>query len=120
MARQSRIRRNREDMQQGAPASPYISRRLPYFDPLDEETLVTLEARVDWFFQEHGIEFREDPEALRIWKEGGADVQGTRVRAPADLIRALCAKAPREFTQIARNPARSVRIGGDNQVFAPI
>jgi len=28
--------------------------------------------------------------------------------------------APSEFTQLARNPARSVTIGGNNQVFAPI
>ena len=42
------------------------------------------------------------------------------MRADAQWIRALCAKAPREFTQLARNPARSVTIGGTNQVFAPI
>ena len=29
-------------------------------------------------------------------------------------------KAPNKFTQIARNSARSVEIGGNNQVFAPI
>ena len=29
------------------------------------------------------------------------------------------ASAPREFTQYARNPARNVRIGGGNTVFAP-
>ena len=29
-------------------------------------------------------------------------------------------KAPSQFTQISRNPARNVTIGGNHQVFAPI
>ena len=33
--------------------------------------------------------------------------------------KALCATAPRQFTQLARNPARSVEIGGNNVVLAP-
>ena len=36
------------------------------------------------------------------------------------MIRALCATAPSEFTQIARNPDRSVCIGGGSQVFAAV
>jgi len=35
-------------------------------------------------------------------------------RCPADSC------APRQFTQLARNPARSVKIGGTAQVFAPV
>ena len=34
-------------------------------------------------------------------------------------MQALCATAPREFTQHARNASRSVQIGGDNVVLAP-
>jgi trimethylamine--corrinoid protein Co-methyltransferase len=103
-----------------SPASPYIRRALPFFDPLDEDSLRKLEKQSDWLIQEIGLEFRDDPSALEIWKAAGADVRETRVRAPADLIRALCRTAPGEFTQLARNPERSVRIGGANQVFAPV
>ena len=42
------------------------------------------------------------------------------IKADAQWVRELCAKAPRQFTQLARNPERSVVIGGTNQVFAPI
>ena len=42
-----------------------------------------------------------------------------RVRFDPGHVRALCATAPRQFTQLARNPARSVEIGGDAVVFAP-
>ena len=104
----------------GSPASPYIERKLPFYSPLAEEDLVKLEAQVDWLLENIGIEYRDDPEALEIWKRAGVDVQGTRVKADAQLIRALCAKAPRKFTQLARNPARSVEIGGTSQVFAPV
>jgi len=75
---------------------------------------------VDWILENVGIAFRDDPEAIALWTKSGAEVDGDIVRAPADWIRALCAKAPSEFTQIARNPDRSVKIGGKNQVFAPI
>lgn len=75
---------------------------------------------MDWILENVGIAFRDDPEAIALWTKSGAEVDGDIVRAPADWIRALCAKAPSEFTQIARNPDRSVKIGGKNQVFAPI
>ncbi|MEM7059945.1 MAG: trimethylamine methyltransferase family protein [Pseudomonadota bacterium] len=70
--------------------------------------------------QEIGLEFREDEEALRIWKEAGADVDGTRVRAERGFIRDLCQTAPSSFTQHARNPAKSVKIGDGQMVFAPV
>jgi trimethylamine--corrinoid protein Co-methyltransferase len=87
---------------------------------MDEATVLKLEAQVDWILQEVGIEFRDDPEAHRIWDAAGIKRDGTRVRADAAWIREICAKAPRSFDQVARNPARSVTIGGSNQVFAPI
>jgi len=97
-----------------------VKRQIPFFPFADEEALVRLEDQADWLIQEVGLEFRNDEEALRLWREAGADVEGTRVKAPRGMIRELCATAPSEFTQLARNPARSVRIGGTNQVFAPV
>lgn len=101
-----------------ASAPAYVTRNIPFVDLLDEEGLAKLEDQADWLIQETGIEFRDDPEALEAWTRAGAEVSGTRVRADAGLVRALCESAPSEFTQLARNPARAVRIGGRNQVFA--
>ncbi len=120
MTRRSRSSRRHENQTFVAPASPYIRRVLPFFDVLDEEKIEALEQQVDWIIQDVGIAFRDDPIALALWREHGAKIDGDIVRAPADWIRALCAKAPQEFTQVARNPDRSVKIGGQNQVFAPI
>ena len=52
--------------------------------------------------------------------DAGADVKGERVRIPRGLCRELLRTAPREFTLTARNPARSVRFGGDATVFSPV
>ncbi|MEO0502007.1 MAG: trimethylamine methyltransferase family protein, partial [Pseudomonadota bacterium] len=61
-----------------------------------------------------------NPAALQRWRDAGADVDGDRVRIPKGLARQLCATAPATFTQHARNPARSVEIGGRNLVLAPV
>jgi trimethylamine--corrinoid protein Co-methyltransferase len=36
------------------------------------------------------------------------------------LVESLAAKAPPQFTLLARNPQRNVVIGGDQMVFAPM
>ena len=120
MARRSRKSRSDAAGQTTAPASPFIKRSLPFFDILDEEKIEALERQVDWLIEDVGIAFRDDPVALDLWRAEGAKLDGDIIRAPADWIRSLCAKAPNKFTQIARNPERTVEIGGDNQVFAPI
>ncbi len=120
MARRARASRSREAISGGVPASPHIRRVLPFFNMLDEEQIVKLEAQVDWILEDVGIAFRDDPASIELWRREGARVDGDIVRAPADWIRFLCAKAPSEFTQLARNPDRSVVIGGNHQVFAPI
>jgi trimethylamine--corrinoid protein Co-methyltransferase len=103
-----------------AASVPYITRKIPFYEVLDEEGLVILENNADTILEEIGIDFREDPEALSLWKQAGADVQGERVRMPRGLCRSLIqAHAPREFVQHARNPARNVTIGGKRTVFAP-
>ena len=120
MVRRARQARGSKAENTQAPASPFIKRSLPFFDILDEEKIDTLERQVDWIIQDIGIAFRDDPVALDLWRAEGANIDGDIVRAPADWIRSLCATAPKQFTQLARNPKRSVQIGGNNQVFAPI
>ncbi len=105
-----------------APATgkPYITRKIPYFEVLNEEGLQTIENNAETILEEVGIEFRDMPEALDILKQGGAEIDGVRVRFPRGLCRSIVqASAPREYTQHARNPDRNVQIGGNNTVFVP-
>lgn len=101
-------------------SQPYINRQIPFTEILSEEGLQIIEANAETIMQEIGIEFRDDAEALEIWKAAGADVQGERVRLPKGMARKLMQTAPKEFIQHARNPERSVRIGGNSLVFAPV
>ena len=98
----------------------YIRRSIKVYEVLDEEGIALIEANADRVLEEIGIEFRDDAEALAMWKEAGADVQGERVHFPKGLCRELLKTAPPVFTQHARNPERSVQIGGDATVFAPV
>lgn len=100
--------------------NPYIQRNIQPYEVFDEESIAKIEENADVILEEIGIEFRDDPEALTMWREAGAMVDGERVRFPQGMLRELIKTAPPEFTQHARNPARSVRIGGKNTVFAPV
>jgi len=98
----------------------YIKREIPLYEVLSEEGLAIIEANADRVLEEVGIIFRDDAEALQLWKDAGADVQGERVHFPKGLPRSLLKTAPSIYTQHARNPARSVEIGGKGTVFAPV
>mgnify|MGYP001293357993 CR=1 FL=1 len=98
---------------------PYIVRNIPPYDILSEESLVRIEQTADRILAEIGIEFRDDPAALEHWRRAGAAVDGVLVKFEPGLLREILKTAPAEFTQHARNPANSVRIGGANVVFAP-
>ncbi|MBK8457686.1 MAG: trimethylamine methyltransferase family protein [Phyllobacteriaceae bacterium] len=103
-----------------SPQMPFIQRKIRVYEVLDEEGLAIVEANADTVLEETGIEFRDDAEALAMWKAAGADVRGQRVHFPKGLCRALVKTAPSVFTQHARNPERSVQIGGNATVFAPV
>ena len=97
-----------------------IRRRLPPVDLLDQEAVELIEAAAEEILQEIGIEFRRDPESLRLWREAGADVDGERVRMPKGMCRALLRTAPSQFTLHARDPRRDLLIGGDATTFGPV
>jgi trimethylamine--corrinoid protein Co-methyltransferase len=98
----------------------FIERNIPNFEILNEEALQIIEANAETVLEEIGVNFVENPGALALWRQAGADVRGERVHIPRGLARKLCATAPRTFTQAARNPARNVEIGGRNLVLAPV
>ena len=104
-----------------APAiTPFITRTIPEYELLGEEGLDLIEKNADSILQETGIEFHYEP-AIKLFKQAGADIDGERVRFPAGMCRKIIRdSAPAVFEQKARNPARSVMIGGKHTVFAPV
>jgi len=102
-------------------AGPFITRAIPPYEMLGEEQLVIIEQHADRLLEEIGLEIRGDGQALSLWKKAGASIEGeTRVHVPAGLAREIITRStPAQFVQHARNPARSVTIGGRATVLAP-
>ena len=98
----------------------YIERNIPNFEILNEEAIEIIETNAETVLADIGVNFVNNPAALERWREAGAEIDGERVRIPRGLARKLCSTAPKTFTQHARNPARSVEIGGRNLVLAPV
>ena len=101
-------------------AAPFIERRIPNYEILDDEGLALIEANAEKVLEEIGVSFVDNPAALARWKDAGADVRGERVHLPRGLARNLCATAPSSYVQKARNPARDVTVGGKSLVLAPV
>jgi len=101
-------------------AAKVIDRNIPNLEVLDAEALEIIEANAETVLEEVGVVFGDNPEALRLWKDAGAEIEGDRVHLPKGLARRLAATAPSSFVQEARNPARNVEIGGRKLVLAPV
>jgi trimethylamine--corrinoid protein Co-methyltransferase len=98
----------------------FIERNIPNLEILNEEALSIIEANAEVILEEIGVNFVENPAALDLWRQAGADVRGERVRIPKGLARHLCKTAPASYVQHARNPERNVTVGGRNLVLAPV
>lgn len=103
---------------------PFITRAIPTYDLLDDQSLGKIEATADRILCEIGVEFRDDPEVVRLFREAGSAVTETtgeswNIKFAPGMIREILKTAPARFTQHARNPKNTVEIGGDSVVFVP-
>jgi trimethylamine--corrinoid protein Co-methyltransferase len=118
--RRSGGREGRKAMRARAvPSLPTLVRKIPVYDIVPDEAIELIHEESVKILEEVGCEFR-DAEAIAMWKAAGADVSETRVRIDRAMLMGLVGKIPAEFVQHARNPERSVTIGGNNSVFVPM
>jgi trimethylamine---corrinoid protein Co-methyltransferase len=89
------------------------------FEVLDENAMETLDRGWKRIASELGIEFGNE-ESLELFRAAGQEVDGHVVRFDPDFLVEQVAKAPAEFDLVARNPAQTVRLGGDNMVFSAV
>ena len=94
-------------------------RRIPTTNVLDDEELDQLEAHADWILKEIGIEFRGDAEALDLFRQAGASIDGERVRFDPGHAKALCGAAPSSFVMHGRNPMHSITVGDGTVSMVP-
>ena len=98
----------------------FIERNIPNLEILSEETIEIIEFNAETILEEIGVAFTDNPGAIEIWRNAGADIEGERVRIPRGLARKLCKTAPKKIIQHARNSERNVEIGGNTLVMAPV
>ncbi len=117
--RRSRRDRRRQNYSSGQ-GGPYIQRHVGRISLLEDDSLSLIENNADRILERIGMDFRDDPETLDIFQQAGCRVSGERVRFEPGFCREIIQQsAPQEFTQHARNPDRSVEIGGSNSLFCP-
>ena len=110
----------RKALRSAAVASfPTLVRKIPVYEIVPDEAVELIHQASLSLLEEVGCEFRDD-EAIAMWRQAGADVSGTRVRLDRHLLLDLVSKVPSEFTLNARNPQRSVQVGGKNTIFVPM
>ncbi|HNP72462.1 MAG TPA: trimethylamine methyltransferase family protein, partial [Kouleothrix sp.] len=114
-----RERRARQANAAGAARMRPISYDLPVYELLRPEGVQRVHDMSMRILGELGIDFY-DEEARQILKDHGADVRGETVFFDEQLILKYAGMAPRQFTQLARNPQNNVTIGGNQIVFAPV
>ena len=68
---------------------PYITRRIPVYEMANEETLSLVENNAETVLEEIGIEFRDDQDALALFRTAGATINGERVRFPRGMCREI-------------------------------
>ncbi|MBM4422326.1 MAG: trimethylamine methyltransferase family protein [Chloroflexi bacterium] len=116
----SRRRRNETS---DATTAPFRQLRSPWppLDVLTPDDLARIHNASMQILENTGIELL-DGEALEIFRKAGAkvDVGARRVWPDRDFLMGAVSKAPSSFTLHARNPAKSVVIGGDHIVFGPV
>jgi trimethylamine---corrinoid protein Co-methyltransferase len=92
---------------------------LPRYEILDDAAMAELDRGWRRIVTDLGIDFLH-PEALAIFEKAGQKVEGDVVKFDPDWILEQVAQAPSEFTLQARNPERSVTVGGPNMVFSAV
>jgi trimethylamine--corrinoid protein Co-methyltransferase len=92
---------------------------LPTYELVSEEGLHKLHQASLTILSEIGIDFYDD-EVLAILAGHGAVVKGSTVFFDPISVMQYVFMAPSRFTQLARNPANNVILGGNYVCFAPV
>ena len=126
MARHERAR-SRADRRQSRAQSPFLSipfrqiqNNLAPLQVISPEQIEQLHNASMHILENIGLDFLDD-EALDLWQQAGAKVDRSarHVWPDRNLVLELVGKAPSTFTWRARNPERSITVGGNALNFAP-
>src|SRR5215471_11229864 len=89
------------------------------YDFLSPEQVETIHGQAMTILEEIGVDFLHE-RAREVFQKAGMRLEENRVRFDGAFVLEQVAKAPATFELQARNPKRSVVLGGDNMVTAPV
>ncbi|MGI9861639.1 trimethylamine methyltransferase family protein [Moorella naiadis] len=90
----------------------------PVLTVLSRDEIEAIKAGSLRILESTGISITYAP-AREVLQAAGARVEGEYIFFPSRLVEEAVAKAPRQFTIYARNPARNVTVGSGQMVLAP-
>ena len=93
--------------------------RLPPVELVSADELESIHEAALTILEEIGMDVLL-PEAREIYRAAGAQVDGLRVRADRGLVLDAVGKAPERYRMHARNPDRTLEVGGDYMIFPPV
>ncbi len=96
-----------------------FTNRMPRYEILSGEAMAQLDAGWRRLVTEIGVEFMSD-RALALFRDAGQRVEENTVFLDPEFVLEQVAKAPAEFDIQARNPERSIHIGGDSMAFGAV
>ena len=97
---------------------PALVPNIPVYEVVNAEGVEQIHDLAMRIVENIGVDFR-DAESLEIWKKTDAEIQGERVRVSRDTLISLVDQAPSEYVHHARNPQRTVTVGGRSMVVSP-
>ena len=99
---------------------PTLTRGLPLTETMSPEQIEKIDNASMDILENVGVVFRDD-EAIRDWKAAGAEVRDEdRVHLDRALVRELIASIPSDITLHARDPKKTVQLGGPKSIFIPM
>ncbi len=93
--------------------------RMPRYEILSPDAMDVLDRGWKRIVSEIGVEFLLD-ECVEEFRRAGQQIEGNNVKFDPDFVLEQVAKAPHEFDVQARNPERSIHVGGDHMAFASV
>ena len=93
---------------------PYIERNIPYFEILNEEGLALIEKNADILLEEIGIEFRDFPKALDLFKNAGADIVGGK-----ELATKVASEEKLDVDLVISTPEMMADVGQLGKILGP-
>ena len=121
MSRRERRPRRRDARSSGhLQAIEPLFNNMPYTEVISEEGIAKIHQASMRLLKETGMLIIDYPSAVETFRQHGARVDGERVWIDEETLMHFVNQTPSSFTQLARNPARNLKIGDRHTVFAPV